>query len=355
MPARFPSRPGTRDLSVERWEARIAGHAVALSADDPRLARELRIWVDHFAPGAGGDPREPFRFDFRSVNREALPPGAPPGRELVEYFYVQGRMAGDRPVFFGEDGSRLDIEPATRHAEAQVPTDVLDGPPWVLRDLFSAGLTWLLRHAGRFAVHAAAVRHDREGLVIVGPPMSGKTTLALNLVRRGWHWVSDDKVLIELASGAPLVTGLFRQSNVDPGLAAFFPELTGLADRAPAHPHSPKRVIHVGDEYPAGTAPDLSPTRLLFPMVVDAGPTTVEPMTPVAALEALLRQSPVLNDAATARVQMASLAAVTGRCTAWRLRTGRDLLADPDRLTAIGRMIGIDIGPPLPARHSLPS
>lgn len=355
MPARPGSRTKTGDPLTGAWVARIAGHPVTLTADDPRLAHELRAWIDHFAPGVAAGSHRPFSFEFQSVEREIPPPVEPTGRELVEYFYVRGRLDAERAHFLGEDGSRLEVDASGGRAVGRVPADTLDGPPWVLRDLFSAGLTWLLRSAGRFATHAAAVHLGDEGLIIVGPPMSGKTTLALNLVRRGWSWVSDDKIVIELTGGAPLVTGLFRQSNVDPGLAAFFPELTGLSDRAPAHPHSPKRVIHVGDEYPAGTAPDMAPTRILFPTVVDTGPTRIEPLDPMGALEALLRQSPVMNDAATGRTQLTTLAAVTRHCPAWRLWTGRDILADPDRLQEIGRAIGIEVGPPRPARHSIPS
>lgn len=352
MTARPPAGGGSARPLPRSWTVSIAGHPVTVTADDPRLADALRAWLDHFAPGAAGPPRPPFRFDFHVAPETAPFPAPPNGRELVEYFYVRGVIEEGRPVFRGEDGSRLAIDVAGRSADASIPAATLESPPWILRDLFSAGLTWLLRAEGRFAVHAAAVRQGDTGLLIVGPPMSGKTTLALNFVRRGWAWVSDDKVTIESRGGRPLVTGLFGQSNVDPGLAAWFPELAGLAGRAPAHPHSPKRVVAIGDEYPVGSAPELTPTHLLFPEVIDAGPTRIESLAAPAALAALLRQSPMLNEPATARAQMTLLAATVSGAPAWRLKAGRDLLEDPGRLTVLGRAMGIDVGPPLPARHS---
>lgn len=41
-------------------------------------------------------------------------------------------------------------------------------------------------------IHAGVVARDGHGVVLVGDTMHGKTTLALELVRRGWHLLSDD-------------------------------------------------------------------------------------------------------------------------------------------------------------------
>ncbi|MGH2787988.1 MAG: hypothetical protein ACRDJV_08765 [Actinomycetota bacterium] len=75
--------------------------------------------------------------------------------------------------------------------------------PWVL----SGDLRYLMvqkaladaRHL--LGVHAAVVAQGEDGLVLAGASRAGKTTLALELIARGWKLVSDDVAVLDPASG----------------------------------------------------------------------------------------------------------------------------------------------------------
>ncbi len=60
----------------------------------------------------------------------------------------------------------------------------------ILRDV-------LRRVRTHFLVHAGAVAHRGRALVLLGDSMWGKTTLVLELLRRGFHLLSDDLAAIE--------------------------------------------------------------------------------------------------------------------------------------------------------------
>jgi len=93
-------------------------------------------------------------------------------------------------------------------------------------------------------LHATCVSLDGEGLLLLGVPGSGKSSLALRLMERGWSLVADDQVeIMALADGlgAAPPEGLAGRFEVR-GLGLF----EGLA-------HGPARLAVVARLRPAGT------------------------------------------------------------------------------------------------------
>jgi len=50
-------------------------------------------------------------------------------------------------------------------------------------------------------IHAAVVERGGRGLILPGPPGSGKSTLCATLIHSGWRLLSDELALIDLTSG----------------------------------------------------------------------------------------------------------------------------------------------------------
>jgi serine kinase of HPr protein (carbohydrate metabolism regulator) len=50
-------------------------------------------------------------------------------------------------------------------------------------------------------IHATAVARDGAAILLVGPPGSGKSDLALRLLDRGWQLVADDRVIATPEAG----------------------------------------------------------------------------------------------------------------------------------------------------------
>jgi hypothetical protein len=83
--------------------------------------------------------------------------------------------------------------------------------PWRIHDLFTARSTQasplppfqLAPFRARYAtIHAASLVHPRTGgaVLLRGPSFSGKSVLTLELLRRGWGFLSDDMSIIERES-----------------------------------------------------------------------------------------------------------------------------------------------------------
>ncbi len=108
---------------------------------------------------------------------------------------------------------------------------------------------------------ATCVALSGRGLLIEGPPGSGKSSLALALIDRGATLVGDDGVLLEARGGrlwalpAPSIRGLIEVRNVGlvPLAAAEAPValLLRLTPDAPRLPEAPESAVRAGIAVPA--------------------------------------------------------------------------------------------------------
>lgn len=102
-------------------------------------------------------------------------------------------------------------------------------------------------------LHASCVSLGGDGLLLLGVPGAGKSSLALRLMERGWSLVADDQVEI-----APLGDGLGATPAAE--LAGRL-EIRGLG-LFEGLPHAPARLLLVARLRPAGTIPRLpEPSR----------------------------------------------------------------------------------------------
>lgn len=125
---------------------------------------------------------------------------------------------GTRLTVGSEDGRVLDVlrllwEPLVREGEADRLPDVWvartdhgwllesgrdesvrASDPWVMLDQVRALLLpqALDRAQGIVDLHAGAVVKDDGAVLVVGPPRAGKTSITLELVERGWGYITDD-------------------------------------------------------------------------------------------------------------------------------------------------------------------
>jgi hypothetical protein len=67
----------------------------------------------------------------------------------------------------------------------------------------------------RLMVHASAVARDDEGWIFAAPSESGKSTLAAGLLARGFSYMTDEAVAIDLRTG--VLHGYAKPLSIDPG------------------------------------------------------------------------------------------------------------------------------------------
>lgn len=115
-----------------------------------------------------------------------------------------------------------------------VPGNPTDAAVRATAALFAESFRRMARHR---AIYAAGVATERAAFALVGPSGIGKTTLAIELLRRGWRTYGDEFLLLERATGLvhPFPLAFMLR---EPALFAAESEITD----SPAHP-----VSRVGD------------------------------------------------------------------------------------------------------------
>ena len=197
---------------------------------------------------------------------------------------------------------------AHRHADAQVwvrDGRLVRGAGYgeadraVRRDLARTGAIVRLRQRGRYLIHASGAVDPRgRAWLLSGDSGCGKSTLAYALARAGWSILGDDGVLIEITGSGVFAHGWRDPLAVSRTLASEFPELSAHPERTA----DPRRRVPID----VSLARRARVAALVF--VRRADQHTLEPLTPVVALVALVRQSPwVILDDPYARAHLDAL------------------------------------------------
>ena len=203
-------------------------------------------------------------------------------------------------------------------------------------NLFLTGLFPLLLARGYYDLHAAGVVRQERGYLLLGESGSGKSTTALALVEAGWHYLSDDAVLLHAAAPGVEAIGFRRPFSIDPSHAERWPSLAKHLE-APGSAGESKRFLDPDSVYgPQRRRAAMRPSVLLFTTVADQRESRVSPLDPAAALARLIPQSASLAfNRRSARAQLDTLRRLVEQTRAYALQAGRDVLVEPERLAAL--------------------
>lgn len=86
--------------------------------------------------------------------------------------------------------------------------------------------------AGDLLLHAAGVAEGQRGLAIAGFSGAGKSTLALQIMRHGTDFVSNDRVMVARTASGCVMRGLAKLPRVNPGTVLNNPSLAPVMDEA---------------------------------------------------------------------------------------------------------------------------
>jgi len=168
--------------------------------------------------------------------------------------------------------------------------DVERCAPWfVMRFVFYMVIGAMLGYDGYEIVHAAAVALGDVGILIVGSPGSGKSTLVLSCLQAGMHHLADDVLFLAKDDGVVHVYSFPEDIGVREGASELLGEFEFM--RTLSDDKREKRVVDV-QQYFRGQAISSCPVRLMIFLSAKnrSQEFLAEMLPPVQAVSWLMRE-----------------------------------------------------------------
>jgi hypothetical protein len=208
-----------------------------------------------------------------------------------------------------------------------------DKSPLAKSNFFLVGLIHLFAQYGYYDLHGAGLTHNGSGCLFLGPSGSGKSSLALNLVKQGWGYASDDALLMK--GNSPEVSALsFRKYfYIDPKLAKRFPEL-GPSLINHGQIEAEKCFIDLDDVWPGRFQPEFVPEKVVFCHVTHQEASRIASISKKDALLRLLPQSAsVFFNRCFAEKQIDALKRLVEQTQCYAFDAGLDVYDDSKKAT----------------------
>lgn len=306
-----------------------------MSGYHPALRDRVEDLLGQMVPGRVPGTTDRLTFFLTVADRPAGDPGdgAPPieTKALVQFVNVSCSQEGDWSVFRTKDGSFLRADTRAGRAWGRVSGALLDGIPYPLTDLVMASLMEMLKERGLYGLHAAAITREGRGYLFPGDAASGKTTVALGLLRKGSGYLADDKVLLRRDEQGIMALAFTRRFNIDPILARFYPEISPLANHSPL-PRTAKRPFDVSMLYPGTFMPECRPSAVIHIRSAAGRTSRLSTLSPAESFVRLARQTILSARRECAAMQLRLLGDLVSRVDNYLLDNARDSGGSPDEM-----------------------
>src|SRR5579864_3612607 len=297
----------------------IGGVPVALRTNAPRVAERLR---EYFAPYAAS--RIPA--GRQAAGNHVIPADAPvvhliQGEPVVDAARLRDvprrlREQGVKEAFYDADGFRVVVKRRTG-----VTIYVAEPDHYVVGDLvrnFNQAVNLVMTvyaksmlRRGFIMLHASAIVGALDGVAFASASGFGKSTVALALVERHQHLVTNDRLFVRAPGADVEMVGVPKKPRVNPGTLLRLPSLSPLVteeERARYRTMTPEELwalenkhdVDVDALYGPGTTRLSGLLRAVFllrwsPLDMGWNVRTLPPGERAAALEPLLKTAGVYN------------------------------------------------------------
>ena len=278
-------------ISTNSQDILAAAHASFCPAVDSRAEVQMhwRFWVDSMCTSQAPWPKPTFR-------------------------------GLDHLIFAGLDAqSSILIDLKKRRAIGRLsPELAADQGRWK-STIFPNLLTLMGPAIGVTGLHCACVVRDDRGILLTGRTGSGKSTLTLAMVRRGFSFLSDDWTYFSRSDGELSAWGLIPRLKLLPQSATFFPE---LSDFEPVVSVNGEKAIEIDPDQILGISRRRScrPQELVF---LERSSNPEFTLTPMPGAEAITRlEETFLADTPEALQSQSEIVRSLVERGCWQLRHG---------------------------------
>jgi hypothetical protein len=294
-----------------------------IECNDAPFAAEFSAWL------AGSGIPLPDGFRLRIEVSDTIPAAEDPRTvySIVGIGIQAGEPLGVVHLGWDKAPAWARIEEHRPEATVHLSRQALADPDLVFRTFLLVVVIFILRRDGRYHMHAGtAIDPHGRGWLLVGNSGSGKSTTTALLASRGWRVGTDDIAFLTQSGDRTAVQGFRSPIALRPGGYDHLAREGGIPltrrGKTGFYP------VDLGAEWVLSVEPE-------FVVLTALGepPTRLEPISPRAAMKALIQSSPWVMFEATAAQEHLDLLARLGRQAACFQAT----LA-PDLFTAPGAL-----------------
>ena len=291
-------------------DLRAMGRTIRLQTNSPSILQQVGKAFDRYAPTLSGQGE--FLWRLVVENDAGLHPPWPA---------FSGISADGLHLLNIGQNSFFGVDPKARTAVGFAAEELVNDDLG-FETLFLSGLfTTTAESLGLTALSAACVGLGEKGLVVLGPPQSGKTMCCFAASTRGLQFHSDQVVFLDLVGGELRAWGDFWPLTFYPEATRLFPELEASA-----------QPLQCGEStllcLDKGTIPGTESHSILPSccVVLTKPAERIAKMRTLGRLEweAMIRQNCLLRDSARLGAEFAEVLRLLGNLPAYQLAHGGD-------------------------------
>ncbi|MBI4526603.1 MAG: hypothetical protein HY695_22615 [Deltaproteobacteria bacterium] len=309
----------------------VHGLTVQVSSPHSEIRNRVAEFLKPLLRGEDGGPYAAVDFTLALLDKNRIPAEPAGSKTLIQFANVSCFRNGDHFSFHAKDGSFIEANVQARRGWGFVSKELTGSKWYILADLLMAPLMEMLKQRGFCGLHAAALSNDGKGYLFPGDAESGKTSIALSLIKRGFRYLADDKVLLTQENGELVALAFTRRFNIDPEISRWYPELSCLEKLEPL-PFTVKRPIDVSEIYPDSFVSSCSPRFLIYLQRTEDFESRIVPLAPQESFKRLVRQTIYSFERDVVMRQIRLLGQLVKTTKGYLLYHGRDLFGDPERL-----------------------
>jgi hypothetical protein len=264
--------------------------------------------------------------------RSSPPPIPVEASPVVETPFTQNYRLEDRYYYAAKDGSMVQFDLASRYCEGFIRPEI-QNEMTTISSLVSSPLIETMRAVGRFYLHAAALHHKGIGYLICGDGGCGKTTSALNLVRSGFDYVSDDSLLLDNRAGVIRAYPWYQNFHLSEDICLRYDELDFISTVDFAE--GEKISLDISRFFKGKPVKWINPDVILFPQICSRRTSVLSPLAPMDMFTRLIKQILLPSDPVLAKQQLDMLKRLVQSTCGFEVLGGKDLLEDPDKLSSL--------------------
>jgi hypothetical protein len=312
----------------------LNGLNLSLQFEDKALADESALLSDFLPVDKSERSDTHLHIDVKFASSEKP---APIQRDSVKPYIVNDISIFDtkKAVDITDGYSTFHIEPWSKIGMISIHPSFKKKTLASKYNFFLIGLAYLFSYQGLFDLHGAALDNHEIGYLVLGESNSGKSSIALSLVHQGWHYASDDSLLLKSNGNGVEVLSFRKSFYIDPDTASKYPELDPLFINE-NDVEGCKRFLDLDQMYPNQFQPSIVPKVIIFSKITPDKKSTLQPVAKGQALSNLLKQSiSIFFNRQVVDEHLIVLKRLVLQTDCYQLLAGRDLYYEPGEILKI--------------------